>query len=928
MTVLITGATGFLGTQVTRLILEQTDLPIVVMVRGRDLSNARLRLERTWWDWPNMACEIGGRIQVVNGDLCLSRFGLRDSSYEELIGKISHIVHLAADIRLNEPLAELHRINVEGVRNVLELAYDVHRLHGLTRFSYVSTAYVAGGRKGIVPEDALTDRFGFSNHYELSKFEAEELVREAGKQLPVSVFRPGMVVGDSHNGAVKTFNTMYFPLRLYLTGKLKYFPVDPSLKINMVPCDYVSEAIVKLTFDPQAEGLNFHLTLPADALPTVREMIQFTREWAADNLHVKLPSPVFLPVTVNRFQWLDRFFNTKRAVRSLLSLASYFEEDRIYQRDNLDRLFGAYPSNWHDFFPQILTYAADHGFMHRSERTVHEQAYFRLSGKSRPVNFYDVIPGQINSRSAEDVGREIEMTASAMDQMGILPGDRIAIVGFNSSRYFAIDVAVGLAGGVSVPLYYSSPTHELAEIIDDCGARLLFVGVPEILEKLAASNLNMQVVSFCREQPQCDLPENFMNWQTFLKLGADSEATAKTPTDYDKAYLKSPAGFGDIATLRYTSGTTGRPKGAAFDHSSLRSMAESLASLPPWKARTHKIVYLSFLPMNHVVEGILASYAINYTPAPIEVYYLENFHELQKALPKIRPTVFFSVPRFYEKVWVNAAKSWIGRQYIRSRDGLRKRLLGKILCRVVKKAAGIDRCKQLIVGSAPVSVGLLQNFRSIGIEIHNAYGLTEAPLITLNRYQANRIDTVGEPLPDTLIRIADDGEVLVKGPQVMNGYYMGVDKPILQDGDKSPLENGWLQTGDYGILTGDNYLVLSGRKKEVIIDSYGKNVNPVKIELMLREATGIDHIMLYGDGRPYCIAILWGCLAEERSAVATIEEGIRKVNEQLSHPEQVKRWAVLTDTLSIAGGDLTANLKMKRSAIALKYQEVIEKLYK
>ena len=389
--VFLTGAAGFLGTQVVRLILEQTERSLIVLTRGRDLSDARLRLERIWWDWPDMVKEIGGRVQVVTGDLSAPRLGLSDPDYEELSGRISHIIHLAADIRLNESLDHLRRVNVEGTRNVLELARVAHRLHGLTRLSYVSTAYVAGGRKGSVSEDALTDRYGFSNHYELSKFEAETLVREAGNEFPVSVFRPGMVVGDSRTGAVKTFNTVYFPLRLYLSGKLKIFPVDPSMKINMVPGDYVSEAIVRLTFDPQAEGLNFHLTLPADALPDVKEMISFTRTWAAEKLHVKLPEPVFLPVPVSSFRWLGRFFPEKSNLRSLLSLSSYFEEDRVYQRDNFDRLAGAYGENWRDFFPQILAYACDRGFMHRSERTVHEQIFFRLSRKSRPVSFHDVI---------------------------------------------------------------------------------------------------------------------------------------------------------------------------------------------------------------------------------------------------------------------------------------------------------------------------------------------------------------------------------------------------------------------------------------------------------------------------------------------------------------------------------------------------------
>lgn len=924
--VLITGATGFLGTQVTRLLLGQTVRPILVLVRGREFGEARNRLERVWWDWPELIREIGGRIEVIAGDLCLPQFGLDTASYRGIAEKVRTILHLAADIRLDAPQEELHVSNVSSVRNVLELADHIHRIHGLNRFSYVSTAYVAGGRKGVVPEDELTDRYGFSNNYERSKYEGESLVREAGKVLPVTIFRPGMVIGDSRTGAVRTFNTLYFPLRLYLTGKLKFLPVDPAMKINLVPCDYVAEAISRLTFEPKAKGITFHLTLPQEALPTVREMIQITREWAAERLHVRLPAPVYLPFPVSSLKWLDRFFPGNSTVRSLLSLASYFEEARVYQRDNLDQLFGKYRGSWRDFFPQILTYAAEHGFMHRTERTVHEQAYFRLSGKSRPITFHDVVPGETITRNADEVRCEIDRIVSSLRKMGMRAGDRIAVTGFNSSRYFAIDVAIGLCGGISVPLYYSSPIGELREILQDSGARMIFVGVPDILKKLGEAGLNIPVVSFCRETPQCKLPEGFLEWQSFLMLGENTEKYREAAGTGQPG--KSPAGFGEIATLRYTSGTTGRPKGAAFDHAGLRSMAESLASLPPWKARVQKVVYLSFLPMNHVVEGILATYAISFTPATIDLYYLENFQELQDALPKVRPTVFFSVPRFYEKVWENAAKSLIGRLFIRREDGAGKRILGRILRLGVSKKAGIDRCLQLIVGSAPVSTGLLEHYGSIGIEVHNAYGLTEAPLITLNRHMANQIGTVGEPLPETQIRIADDGEVLVKGPQIMKGYYRGgLGSEIRLDESNSPFVDGWLRTGDFGELTDDGHLVLNGRKKEVIINSYGKNINPVKIELMLREVTGINHVMLYGEGKPYCVALLWGCPDDDPAAAAAIGEGIEMVNQQLPHPEQVRKWALLMDELTIAGGELTANLKMKREFIAAKYAKVIDDLY-
>jgi long-chain acyl-CoA synthetase len=224
------------------------------------------------------------------------------------------------------------------------------------------------------------------------------------------------------------------------------------------------------------------------------------------------------------------------------------------------------------------------------------------------------------------------------------------------------------------------------------------------------------------------------------------------------------------------------------------------------------------------------------------------------------------------------------------------------------------------VGSAPASTGLLQAFRSIGIEIHNAYGLTEAPLITLNRFQANNIDSVGQPLPDTKIRIADDDEILVKGPQVMQGYFRKI--------NELSLVNGWLHTGDLGLLTKDNYLIIHGRKKELIIDAYGKNINPVKVELALSDNTGINQIMVYGNNRPYCIALFWATRSFTQADINVIETGVKKANLQLSRPEQVKRWAVLADALSIADGDLTANLKMKRAALATKYTEIIEALYK
>jgi long-chain acyl-CoA synthetase len=353
-------------------------------------------------------------------------------------------------------------------------------------------------------------------------------------------------------------------------------------------------------------------------------------------------------------------------------------------------------------------------------------------------------------------------------------------------------------------------------------------------------------------------------------------------------------------------------------------LAETIASLLPWKARTSPARYLSFLPMNHVVEGILGMYAPSYIPAPVDIYFLEDFHALARVLPVVRPTVFFSVPRFYDKVWDRFAEGIAGHLYLslppHGAGGALRSMLRPLLRGALLRRAGLDRCAQLIAGSAPCPESLLESFRELGIEIHDAYGLTEAPLVTLNRHGANRLGTVGVPLPDTQVRIADDGEVLVRGPQVTAGCFGGSSEGILRD--------GWLCTGDLGELDSEGGLVIRGRKKEILITSYGKNIHPVKIEGMLRQIPGMSEAMVIGDNRPSLSALLW--LKEGSATAAALEEIDRSVclvNGGLSHPEQVKRWAILRDSPAIDSGELTGNLKLRRQVVLARRTEVVEMLY-
>jgi long-chain acyl-CoA synthetase len=912
--VLITGATGFLGTQIIQRILREPEHELLVLVRGEDQESTLRHLRRAWWEFPELLSALGVRIRLIVGDINHERLSLGESTYNELTSSLTHIIHTAADLRLNAPLDELRKTNRDGTINLIELGKRIDKDHGLERFSHVSTAYVAGKRKGFIDEESLTSEAGFLSNYERSKYEGELEVKNSN--LPFSIFRPGMIVGDSKTGYIKTFNTLYAPLRLYLTGKQRFIPMDPKNKVNLIPVDYVADAIYDLTFNKGSEGLTFHLTAPPDSLPTVENLITFLRGWAQKKLNFDLPTPLYIPRLKNILTLLSKSRlvsnnQNKRTLETLQALSPYFNEKRDFSLTNTNQYFDKFEKNWDEYLANILDYAVYMGFLHRSERTVHEQIMFRLKSNSRPVNYYDIRNGDFKTSKTTDIREKILKVSSSLIELGVKKGDRIALVGHNSMRYLILDVAIGLVGGISVPIYYTSPYEEIKEILKDCKASVLFVGVPEILEKFA-DEVGFNVISFSSRRSSSKNNSRpgtrslIRDWEDFLNL-------SKKPLQE----ISAPVDFSDLATVRYTSGTTGKPRGVMFSHGQLRWMAEYIASMPPWKNRNEPVSYLSFLPMNHVVEGIIGLYGPYYAPAPINIYFLENFQDLPRALSKVRPNIFFSVPRFYEKVWAEFSQKWHGKAYLNLSDGPLKKLLRKIIRKIILKKAGLDRCAQLIVGSAPVSEDLLKSYHDLGIEIYNAYGLTEAPLITINRLGVNRMGTVGEPLPHTTIKISSEGEVLVKGPQVMSGYY--------KQTSSSPFKDGWLLTGDFGELTPEGSLIISGRKKEVLVNSYGKTISPLKIESLLKDIPGVEEAMLIGEGKPYCSALLW--FNKTDIPIDEVNQYVAKINSRVSRPEQIKNWVALKNDLTIENGDLTANLKLKRRNIIKRFEDVIDSIY-
>lgn len=811
--IFLTGGTGFLGTQILQEILNSTDNYVFVLIKAGSEDLALKRLSNLYWDIPELREEVGKRIIPVLGEITQKGLGITREVYSVLIKIVGYIIH-SEDLASNtESKEELWKVNVTGTRNVLEFAREVSMNHKISRFSHVSTAYVAGKRKGEVFEDELIN-FGFSSLYEESKFEGEKIIRKYQNELDISVFRPGRIVGDSLTGRVKSFDPVYNSMKMYLNNKLLFMPINKTLKINIIPIDYVARAILRGTFDKRGIGKTFHVTANGDQLPTIDNIISFIKRWAQKELNISLPKPIFFNMPF--MSKIAMRFNVKtnlpftaafKHMSNRLSLAPYFNEIHTFNNQNTRMLMGENSPRWIDYLEALLKYAVYLGFEEKSYRTIQEQILFRLKSRNNGLSFHNISEKGIGRVVDKDLIIDIRKVATALLSMGVKPGDKVAIVGVNSCRYMTIDVATGLLGCVLVPLHFKAAAEETVELVKHSQSKILFLGEKKIIENMPENLDNIKIVSFLMEENKERLlmdykTEGIMSWEDLLALGSLQK-------DFD-----DNQDYGKLETIRYTPGTTETAKGVMFSHYNIKWMAEALNSMLPWKLRNSKIRQLSYLPMNGVFEGILSCYSAFYSKCKVSLYFLQDAKLLTEALPKVRPTIFFSTPEFYEKLWENFSSSNFGMKYISLKEGKFKRQLAKVLKYMFLRKAGLNCCRHMIVNSVPINSQLLEAFRGLGIEIHNAYGLTEAPLIALNRFGKNKIGSTGCILPETQLKIATDGEILVKGPQVTMGTFEGNNPGLFKD--------GYLKTGDLGDLK-DAYLFVYGNKKELIINSYEKD---------------------------------------------------------------------------------------------------------
>lgn len=921
--IFITGATGHLGTEIVLQLLEHdrfTSLPpggesegawvggessIFVLMRESSRAMAEDRLRRLWWSEKTLCDAVGKRVIPVLGDI--TKHGLNISEEDKSLLRsngICHIIHCAAETSLMKSREELWQINVEGTKNVVDFAKQT--FSDACRFAYISTAYVAGRERGVIKEEAPLPTSFFSL-YEESKAEAEQIVRKSG--LDFVILRPGMIVGNSKTGRTLNFNTVYYVLKLMLQGKLRLMPISPNQTVNLVPVDYVASAAVQLLSNAEAIGKTFHLTLPHDKLPKAGELIAAVCKWAEENLNIRIKKPLCITLPLlGKMGGAFNLGNKKRKgfLANLLTLMPYFYDNHQFNRTNTESLTTLPEGSWQEWLPAMLSFACRHNFMKITSRTIFEQAMVRRESKHFPITYFNINAEGISEVTGTEMNTLVQDIVRVLLIFNAKAGDRIALTGINCTEQAAIDCAIGLIGAVSVPIYYTTPSEEAELLLQRSKSSLFFIGDNRMIEQVAHLANRLPIITFAN----ANAAEGTHSLSALISSSKETAVTGSHPSVW-RGRGRSFVGS-SLATIRYTSGTTGEPKGVMFSSNQLKWMGEVLTNLLPWHDRNTEMRYLSFLPMSHVVEGILAAYAPYCMLCKVKFFYLNDFALLTQALPKVRPTVFFSVPRFFEKLWDQIEQNPLGKHYLRMKDGMLRRAIAAILRKAVLRKAGLDRCSQLLVGSAPISDELLLKFRHLGIEIHNAYGQTEAPLISLNRLGNNIIPSIGTPLPATTVTVSDDGELLVQGPQVAMGYY---------NLPSDTFRDGVLHTGDLGEITNQT-IYIKGRKKDLLITSYGKNINCSKIEQRLTDIGGITHAVLVGEQRPYCCALLWA-----EGDTSHVQAAIDQMNTTLSHPEQVRKWRVIKQPLSIAHGELTPSLKIRRNIVWEHFGKEVSEFY-
>jgi len=541
--------------------------------------------------------------------------------------------------------------------------------------------------------------------------------------------------------------------------------------------------------------------------------------------------------------------------------------------------------------------------------------------------------------------------ARGLVALGIGVGDRVAILSSTRPEWTLADVGALLAGAVVVPIYFTNSPQECEYVLAHSRTKVVLCEDPDQLAKLetvAARCPDVEVKILLTGSAK-----GAMTLEELRAKGRDGE----DQLEQRRAAIKPD----DVATIVYTSGTSGPPKGCMLTHANI------LAATTMYRERlgldSSMSIYM-YLPLAHALARVAQMVAL--IVGGTIVFWRGDAKKIIDELAEARPTHFPSVPRVFEKVharihagvedaprlrrvmfaWAIAEGT---RQRARERDGRRggplarrrHALADKLVLAKVRAAFG-GNIQLALTGAAPIGQEVLEFFDACGLLVLEGYGLTETcAASTINTVGEHRFGTIGRPLPGSEVTVAEDGELRLRGPQVFVGYYREPAATVVA------LEGGWLQTGDLGEIDKDGYVRITGRKKDLIITSSGKNISPSNIEEQLRETRFISQAVVFGDRRSYLVALLTidpdeaailaertgaddaslAVLAEHPGVRAELQQAVDGVNARLARIEQVKRFAILDHDLTLERGELTPTLKVKRSLVAERYAKIVQELY-
>jgi long-chain acyl-CoA synthetase len=517
----------------------------------------------------------------------------------------------------------------------------------------------------------------------------------------------------------------------------------------------------------------------------------------------------------------------------------------------------------------------------------------------------------------KDYRTEALAAAAALVCAGVEPGDRIGLLAENRVEWLIADMAILTAAAINVPPHAPLTARQIRFQLHDAGVRWLIVSTRAQLDKIRPIRSELPDLRGIVLMDGAAPEDEAVSWRGFVQHGRQMLPRLAEELRRREERL----GPDDLATIMYTSGTTGKPKGVMLTHGNL--LSNSLAALEVMSHGPDDLV-LTWLPFTHIYARTVDHYICMASGTPVAL--AESADALIQNLEDVRPTQFASVPRFYEKVLTSVSSA-----DARETSRRLRRIFG-------------PRIDWMSSGGAPLPPSIARAYADAGLLVLQGYGLTEtSPIISFNRKDCYKLDTVGRPLPGVEVRIAADGEVLTRGLNVMKGYWNDAAATA------EAIRDGWLYTGDLGELDADGFLRITGRKKDLLVLSNGKKVAPSLVEGLLLADPCIDQAVVCGEGRNYLCALLvpaWDHVRRELDPDGTVlpgpsadlarlpavrrflEQRVRAALAEVSNAEQVKKFLILAEPFSVAADELTVSMKVRRNVIVTRYARQIEELYR